>query len=384
LAPDGETPQTPQDLFAAERQMAQEQVAAAWQLHVEQLHDQLERGWREHVSRAFDERFDALEVAFEQEVEQRVNERMAEENARTIAVALRALTERLNQTVRRMDQAESTDAWAAALLDGAFAFASRAILFSLISGELQYEDHRSIGSLDLSELEDRRISLGEAPAFGNVIESMDAVICMAAPGELSEDLAALLKAPGEKRVCLLPVMIGQREKKRRVAAILYAEGNGEPVDINILEVLTALAGATLDAQQAAQRAATPVSAGSIVSIAPVIPMPGGLKHDAPSGDAPDWAALNREEQELHARAQRFARVRVAEMRLYQAQSVRRGREDGRLYQALRGEMDRGRAQFKHEFMIVPSMTDYFHQELVRTLANDDPSLLGPEYPGPLA
>jgi hypothetical protein len=72
------------------------------------------------------------------------------------------------------------------------------------------------------------------------------------------------------------------------------------------------------------------------------------------------------------------------MRLYQAQAVRQGRDQARLYMALRGEMDRSRAQFKHEFLHVPSMVDYFHLEVVRTLANDDPALLGPEYPGPLA
>jgi len=376
---------TPRQLFAGERHMAQEQIAAAWQLHVESLQDQLERGWRDHVRRALDERFDSLEAAFEQEVESRVAERMDEENARTIAVAMRALTERLNQTARRLDQAETTDAWAAALLDGVFAFASRAVLFSLIKGELQYEDHRTMGTLDLSVLENARLPITHAPAFGSAVETMDAVICVASPGELSEDLAAVLGVPPEKRVCLLPVIIGQSEKKRRVAAILYAEGNGEPVDINVLEVITAMAGAALDAHQSAQRVATAAPAGAIMSIAPVIPIPGGVKSEAPAaGETPDWEALNREEQELHARAQRFARVRVAEMRLYQAQSVRRGREDGRLYQALRGEMDRGRAQFKHEFMHVPSMIDYFHLELVRTLANDDPTLLGPEYPGPLA
>jgi hypothetical protein len=71
------------------------------------------------------------------------------------------------------------------------------------------------------------------------------------------------------------------------------------------------------------------------------------------------------------------------MRLYQPDHVRKGREHACLYTALRGEMDRSRAQFKHEFMSIPSMLDYFHIEIVRTLANDDESLLGPEYPGPL-
>ena len=31
----------------------------------------------------------------------------------------------------------------------------------------------------------------------------------------------------------------------------------------------------------------------------------------------------------------------------------------------------------------PTMVDYLHLELVRSLANDDAILLGPNYPGPL-
>jgi hypothetical protein len=121
----------------------------------------------------------------------------------------------------------------------------------------------------------------------------------------------------------------------------------------------------------------------MLSIAPVLTMPGGTAPAASGPETLDWGGLSREEQELHAKAQRFARVRVAEMRLYQANAVRKGREQACLYSALRGEMDRGRAQFKHEFMRIPSMIDYFHQEVVRTLANDEPTLLGEEYPGPL-
>lgn len=378
-----QAPAPSRDFVDVERDTAREQITAAWQLHVERLQEQLERGWQENIARVFEERFAALRSGFDAELESRVAARVSEETARVRAASLRVMSERLNQTARRLDQAEDGHTWAAALLDGAAAYASRAILFSVINGELQYEDHRANEEQSLADVLDGRIPLSDAPAFAGVLETMDAVICMATPGEISGRLAGVLGASEDRRVSLLPVTVGQSQGKRRVAAILYAENDAEPIDVNVLEIVTALAGNTLDARQAAQRAATAAPAGSLMSIAPigapVVPMPGA----APVSAGPDWSKLPREEQELHAKAQRFARVRVAEMRLYQAQAVRQGREEGRLYLALRGEMDRGRVQFKHEFFLVPSMIDYFHMELVRTLANDDPSLLGPEYPGPL-
>ena len=87
---------------------------------------------------------------------------------------------------------------------------------------------------------------------------------------------------------------------------------------------------------------------------------------------------------LHMRARRLARVKVAEMRLYQARAVARGRAGRNLYAELRNEIDAARQQFQREFFSAgPSIVDYLHQELVRTLANDDEALLGEDYPGPL-
>ncbi len=375
-----QAPPPTRDFVDTERETAREQITAAWQLHVERLQEQIERGWQENIERVFEERFAALRSGIEAEIETRTAARVAEASDRVRAASIRVQSERLNQTARRLDQAEDGHTWAAALLDGAAAYASRAILFSVINGELQYEDHRANEEQSLADVLDGRIALTDAPAFGGVLETMDAVICMATAGEISARLADVLGSSEDRRVSLLPVIIGQSQGKRRVAAILYAENDAEPIDINVLEVITALAGHTLDAYQTAQRLAPSAPAGSLMAIAPVVPIPSA----APVASGPDWSRLPREEQELHAKAQRFARVRVAEMRLYQAQAVRQGREDARLYMALRGEMDRGRAQFKHEFLQVPSMIDYFHLELVRTLANDDSSLLGPEYPGPLA
>jgi hypothetical protein len=95
-------------------------------------------------------------------------------------------------------------------------------------------------------------------------------------------------------------------------------------------------------------------------------------------------SLSREEQDLHLRAQRFARVQVAEMRLYKSGMVKDGRTKQNIYGALREEIDLSREAFRAQFMSgTKSMVDYFHLELVHTLANDDPALLGQDYPGPL-
>jgi hypothetical protein len=87
----------------------------------------------------------------------------------------------------------------------------------------------------------------------------------------------------------------------------------------------------------------------------------------------------------HLRAQRFARVRVAQMRLYKSEAVRAGRAGRALYVRLRDDIEAGRAAFRREFLTGnTAMPDYFHRELVGTLANDDATLLGDDYPGPLA
>jgi hypothetical protein len=97
-----------------------------------------------------------------------------------------------------------------------------------------------------------------------------------------------------------------------------------------------------------------------------------------------WESLPVEEQQIHLRAQRFARVQVAEMRLYEADTVQAGRARGDLYDVLRQPIDSAREKFREQFFSqCSSMVDYLHLELMRTLAHDDPDLFGKDYPGPL-
>jgi hypothetical protein len=97
-----------------------------------------------------------------------------------------------------------------------------------------------------------------------------------------------------------------------------------------------------------------------------------------------WDELSAEEQQVHLRAQRFARVRTAELRLRESEAIQTGRAHRDVYGALRISIDAARAEFHANFFTAcPSMVDYLHMEILRSLANDDTELLGKDYPGPL-
>jgi hypothetical protein len=89
-----------------------------------------------------------------------------------------------------------------------------------------------------------------------------------------------------------------------------------------------------------------------------------------------------EEKRAHNDARRFARLLVSEIKLYNEQKVKDGREKGDLYQRLREDVDRSRQMYdKRVAPHVAARFDYFHQEIINTLAEGDPGKMGPEYPG---
>jgi hypothetical protein len=98
---------------------------------------------------------------------------------------------------------------------------------------------------------------------------------------------------------------------------------------------------------------------------------------------PPWSALNEEQRNLHLRAQRFSRVKVAEMQLSRPEACRAGLEQNDVYLFLKKEIDSAREAYRAQFMTGPSMADYLHLELVRTAAEGEESKLGADYPGQL-
>jgi hypothetical protein len=89
-----------------------------------------------------------------------------------------------------------------------------------------------------------------------------------------------------------------------------------------------------------------------------------------------------EERRLHNDARRFARLLISEIKLYNEQKVSEGRSKNDLYDRLREYIDRSREMYdKRVKAEVASRYDYFHGELVNTLAEGDASKLGSNYPG---
>jgi len=89
-----------------------------------------------------------------------------------------------------------------------------------------------------------------------------------------------------------------------------------------------------------------------------------------------------EERRLHNDARRFARLLISEIKLYNEQKVAEGRIEHDLYDRLREYIDRSREMYdKRVKAEVAARYDYFHGELVNTLAEGDVSKLGANYPG---
>ena len=135
-------------------------------------------------------------------------------------------------------------------------------------------------------------------------------------------------------------------------------------------------------------AAAGVSTESAPPAAPATAAPS--QFSAPLGTARRYGSADAElpvdvsddERRLHNDARRFARLLVSEIKLYNEQKVKEGRSQGNIYERLREDIDRSRQMYdKRVAAPVAARYDYFHQELVNTLAEGDPGKLGGDYPG---
>jgi hypothetical protein len=294
---------------------------------------------RDQIERIFEERLTALSAGVVQAV------------VESLALARRELSSRLNQSIRHLRSAENEEQWSKAIVDATQGFSDRAALFLLRDGSLHLAAARNISGEE--KMPDA--PLASAPAFANAVESQDTVVALRTKSEMSEPIAGWAGEDAARKFCLIPIVA-----KAQVVALLYADAANHNVEANGLELLATVAGAVSEIRASANGARS-----TLVNIAA--------------------APIPQIDQNLHLKAQRFARNQVAEMRLYKSQNVKIGRAARNLYTSLRAEIDSARETFRRDFLSAPGgMVDYLHLELVRTLANDDVELLGSDYPGPLA
>src|SRR5581483_2539133 len=198
------------------------------------------------------------------------------------------------------------------------------------------------------------LTLENAPALASAIETRDPVTVLARESEISPALARLLEAAPAEKVYLFPLVARQQ-----VVAMLVVAGE---VFAAAPELLAEAAGMRLEAITEAVKNTS--SAENLVTIQrTAIPA-------SATADRGGWEELSPEDQMLHLQAQRIARVRVAKMRLDREEAWRRGLAESDGYGGLRRDIESARTEFFQTFLSKsPTMVDYLHLEILRSLAN---------------
>ncbi len=114
----------------------------------------------------------------------------------------------------------------------------------------------------------------------------------------------------------------------------------------------------------------------------IIPEPEPAAAPEPEPVAFDVASLPKDEQDLHKRANRVAKVSMQDIKMLKPEAVRKGLEHKDICVRLRSEIDKARKEYDRRFQkILDHPVDYFHHWMVEILAGGDPEALG-EYPYP--
>jgi len=346
-------------LLADAHDIVREQLALAWRQHLERVQELLEAQWPEQMERTLEETIAGLAARLEEQYQDAFAARL-EQELESAAAERQELLAKLNQSARRLRHFENEAQWARTLAEATRGFCDRSAVFLLNGGALHLEAARNVDS----ESPPSDVELAAAPAFAAAVETRDTLVATRTASELSEALAAYLGESEDGRFYLFPIATRQA-----VLALLYADAVDGGVDADACELLAAIAGAVRDSRPIPSE-----PAGELVSIAGAQSKPGILS----------WFSLSQQDRELHLKAQRFARVQVAGIRLYQSEIVKNGRASGSLYTSLKSEIDAAREAFRRDYLHASeTMVDYLHLELLRTLANDNAELLGPDYPSPM-
>jgi hypothetical protein len=275
--------------------------------------------------------------------------------ARAAGHARSKVSEDLNQTARRLKQYSVESDWYDAVLDGAARFTPEVALFAV-----EGETFILKGARGLALPPDLVVSSAQAAAFRNALDSGELVLALAASKEVSEPVALSVSAD---RALLFPVSNGAR-----VAALLFCAAR-DGADANALELIVNMASSVLERHSGAP---------AHLQIATAPP----AAQERNSGERrPEFDSVPESDRLQHVRAQRLARVKVAEMQLYRPEACEAGRTQRDIYLFLKREIDSARDIFREQFLTTKSMVDYLHLEVLARLAQNDNALLGADYPG---
>ena len=240
--------------------------------------------------------------------------------------------------------------------------------------------------------------------------------------DIDPEFVAKFGAPADDQVLVLPLLL-----KEKVAALVYADAGadgGGKLDAAAVELLVLATSAWLEVaslRKQAQKEESAEAAGEKTESAapppsapahsdpfaahapkhvapdpePVPPSPAVVEQPvavaqaepvvtsaaaapAPATDA--FANLSPEDADVHRKAHRFARLLVDEIKLYNQVKVSEGRKNHDLYDRLKEDIEKSRITYQKRYgNTAAGGADYFSQELVRSLAEDDTSIMGANF-----
>src|SRR5208337_5506740 len=106
-----QVPPPKNDFVVQQQELLHEQLAAAWQLHIERVEEQLRQDWQSQLGRVVQERFVEFDCRFWNEVQTACEQRTAEQDQLVASNARLKWSEQLSQIARRLDLAEDLNAW---------------------------------------------------------------------------------------------------------------------------------------------------------------------------------------------------------------------------------------------------------------------------------
>jgi hypothetical protein len=300
-----------------------------------------------------------------------------------------------------------------ALLDAGSAYGSRIALFVVKAGTATGWQGRGLGGDDA--VKDFPLDMTSGPAAHAY---QNRIVTPANIAEMDRRFVEQFGGPENEQILVLPLVL-----KDKVAALLYADGGAVGVlDGPSLEVLVMATSAWLevaslrkqaqrDVSDAAPSMERPPVAAPVQTVgsfadpfaghtpkhrapmavpepepaAEVVEVPAhaasaGAAASAPAAAADPFAGMPPEDADTHRKAQRFARLLVDEIKLYNQAKVAEGRRNKDLYDRLKEDIEKSRSTFQKRYGNTAAASgDYFQKEVVRSLAEDDTSVMGASF-----
>ena len=306
-----------------------------------------------------------------------------------------------------------------ALLDGCARYCGRAALFVVKGGIATGWQGRGFGEGDT--VKDFVLDV----SGGLVSQALEERAAVTGPSaEMDRRFIERFGGPTTPEVTVLPLML-----KDKVAALIYGDAGSEGrLDSPALELLVVSTSAWLEVASlrkqslkdggqegtaqtaspvpvqsvpaqtfndpfaghsplhATSAAAAPAAAREVVASPPPEPEPVEEVAVVEAKTEPVVAAevtpegLSAEDQDVHRKAQRFAKLLVDEIKLYNQAKVSEGRKNHDVYDRLKEDIEKSRATFNKRYgNTVAASGNYFSNEVVRSLAEDNITMMGANF-----